>query len=274
MCRSVSLGAVAPGMPNLWLEVRPTRAFAAQPGIDRSAITLTFGIQAETRIVGEETRPNCPFPAQLDLVQQAQRGQVNIGVPIDIPFTEINRLMAAQLVGKTFPMDRGGAFTATVKGVNVAASGGRLLISLRVKANEHKTWFGLGAEATVHVWGRPALDRREQTLHVEDISIDVQSEAAFGILGVAARAALPYLETALTKNTSIDLKPIAENTRKGIGAAIAEFERSTRGVRVDADVTDLRLGNIEFDSKTLRVTAEADGTVRIEITELPAQQAR
>ena len=158
-----------------------------------------------------------------------ERGHVNIGVPIDIPFTEITRMMEAQLVGKTFPLDKGGAFTATVKGVNVAASGGRLLISLRVKANEHKTWFGLGAEATVHVWGRPALDRRQQTLEVEDVSLDVQSEAAFGVLGVAARAALPFVERALTENASIDLKPIAENARKSIGPAIAEFQRSTQG---------------------------------------------
>ena len=198
-----------------------------------------------------------------------ERGHVNISVPIDIPFTEISRLMEAQLLGKTFPLDKGGAFTATVRGVNVAASGGRLLISLRVKANEHKTWFGMGAEATVHVWGRPALDRRQQTLEIEDLSLDVQSEAAFGVLGVAARAALPYVEKALRANASIDLKPIAANARKSIEAASAEFQRSTQGVRVDAVVTDLRLGSIEFDSKTLRVIAEADGTVRVAITELP-----
>jgi hypothetical protein len=227
--------------------------------------------------VGEKTNPDCPFPAQLELVQQMERGHVNIGIPIDIPFTEITRLMEAQLVGKTFPLDKGGAFTATVRGVNVAASGGRLLISLRVKANENKTWFGLGAEANVHVWGRPALNRKEQTLEVEDISVDVQSEAAFGVLGVAARAALPFVERALAENASIDLKPIAGNARKSIESMSAEVERNTKGVRVETDVTDLRLGSIEFDSKTLRVIAEADGAVRISITELPAlppQQGR
>ena len=65
MCRSISLGA-APGKPNLWLELRPTRAFAAQPGIDRSSVTLAFGVEAETRIVPSETRPDCPFPARFD----------------------------------------------------------------------------------------------------------------------------------------------------------------------------------------------------------------
>ena len=270
-CRSISLGTVGPGMPNLWMEVRPTRAIAAQPVIDQSALILTFGVQAETRIVPQETKPDCPFPAQLELVAQMERGQVNVAVPIDITFTEISRLMAAQLEGKTMPLDRGGAFTATVKGVNIAASGGRLLISLRVKANEHKTWFGLGAEATIHVWGRPVLDRGQQTLRVDDISLDVQSEAAFGVLGVAARAAVPYVERTLKENAVVDLRPIAANARKNIDAAIAEFQKTAEGVRVDVDAIDLRLGGVEFDSKMLRVIAEADATVRVTITKLPAQ---
>ena len=103
MCRSISLGAAAAGMPNLWLELRPTRAFAAQPRIDETALTLTVGVQAETRIVPNETKPDCPFPAQLELVPQIEQGRVNIAVPIDVPFTEVNRLLEAQLKGKTFP---------------------------------------------------------------------------------------------------------------------------------------------------------------------------
>ena len=39
-------------------------------------------------------------------------------------------------------------------------------------------------------------------------------------------------------------------------------------MRVDAEVSDLRLGGVEFDSKTLRVIAEADGTVRVTVTKL------
>jgi Domain of unknown function (DUF4403) len=131
--------------------------------------------------------------------------------------------------------------------------------------------FGLGAEANVHIWGRPTLDRERQVLRVNDVSVDVQSEAAFGVLGVAARAAVPYMERALTENAVIDLEPVATNTRKGIEAAIAEFQKSADGVRVEAAVTGVRLGGVEFDSKTLRVIAEADGTVRATITALPAQ---
>jgi hypothetical protein len=271
MCRSISLGATAPGAPNLWLELRPTRAFAAQPRIDQSAVTLTFGVQAETRIVPTETKPDCPFPAQLELVQQMEQGQFNIALPVDIPFSEISRVMEAQLKGKVFPEDRSGSFTATIQNVNVAASGDRLLISLGVKANETKSWFGFGASAVIHVWGRPALDRERQMLRINNIQVDIDSEAAFGLLGMAARAAVPYLEKALADNSTVDLAQFATNARRSIDAAIADFQRTASGVRVDATATDLRLVGLEFDSKVLRVIGEADGTVRVTVTALPAQ---
>src|SRR4029077_16510631 len=102
MCRSIALGAARAGLPNLWLELKPKRAFAAQPRIDASAVTLTIGVEAETRIVATETKPDCPFPSNLELVPQAAAGRVSIAVPIDVPFTEVNRLVEAQLTGKTF----------------------------------------------------------------------------------------------------------------------------------------------------------------------------
>jgi hypothetical protein len=268
MCRSVSLGATAPGMPNLWLELRPTRAFAAHPGLDQTAVILTVGVQADTRIVPNETKPDCPFPAQLDIVQQLEQGRVSIAVPIDIPFTEVNRLIEAQLKGKTFPEDKSGAFTATIRSVKFAASGDRLLISVGVRANETKTWFGFGADATIHVWGRPMLDRARQMLRLNDIALDVESAAAFGMLGAAARAAVPYLEKALAEHAVIDLVPVADNARKNIETAVADFRKRTDSVRVDAEVVDLRLVDLEFDAKTLRVIAEAEGTVRATVMKL------
>jgi len=268
MCRSISLGAAAAGMPNLWLEVRPTRAFAAQPRIDAAALTLTIGVEAQTRIVPTDTKPNCPFPAKLELVPQIEQGRVNIAVPIDIPFTDVNRLLEAQLKGKSFPDDKSSAFTATIRSVNLAASGDRLLLSLQVKANENKSWFGLGAEATIHVWGRPVLDHAHQVLRLTDVALDVESQAAFGLLGAAARAAVPYLERAVAENAVVDLVPLAANARKSIDAAISDFRKSADGVRVDAAVTDLRLVGIEFDAKTLRVVTEVDGTVQVAVTKL------
>ena len=58
------------------MEVRPTRAIAAQPVLDQSALILTFGVQAESRIVPQENQARLSVPAQLELVAQMERGQV------------------------------------------------------------------------------------------------------------------------------------------------------------------------------------------------------
>jgi hypothetical protein len=269
-CRSIPLqgtGASA-ALPPLWLEMKPTRAIAAQPRVDAQSVTLLLGLEAETRVTSTQTKPDCAFPDKISIVPPTGTG-VSIGVPIDVPFTEINKLIAAQLVGHTYPEDGSGPVEVTIKSVNVVPSGERLLISLLVRAKEKKSWLGLGAEATVHIWGRPMLDQAQQTLRLADIQLAVESEAAFGLLGAAARAVVPQMQQALVQKATLDLKPIAANAREKIAAAIADYQKSEDGLKVDAKIDSLTLADIAFDSKTLRVVAEAGGTLNVAVTKLP-----
>lgn len=269
MCRAIPLGGEKTGLPSLWLEMRPVRAAAAQPQVDTRNVTLTVGVQAETRIVPTQTQPVCPFPAQLELVPPMENGRLAIGVPIDLPFTELNKILEEQLKGKRFPEDGSAPVEIEVRSASIAAAGERLLISLLVKARERKSWFGFGAEATVHIWGKPALDQDNQIIRLTGLTLAVESEAAFGLLGAAARAGMPYLQRSIAKNAVIDLKPFAADALVKIGRALNEFQQNTNGVKVDATVQDLRLTGIEFDSDTLRVIAEANGNAKVAVSELP-----
>jgi hypothetical protein len=80
---------------------------------------------------------------------------------------------------------------------------------------------------------------------------------------------MPHLQKALTEKATIDLKPFASNAQKKIAAAISDFQKNEDGVRVAAEITSLRLADIAFDSKTLRVIAEAAGTINVYVTALP-----
>ena len=269
-CRSTPLqaaGATA-AMPALWLEMKPTRAIAAQPKVDASALTLTLGIEAETRVTASPTKPDCPFPDKITIVPPTPGG-LSIGVPIDVPFTEIDKIIATQFVGKTFPEDGSGPVDITVKHATLAASGNRLLISLLVHAKEKKSFFGFGADATLHIWGRPMLDDAQQTLRFTDVQLAVESEAAFGLLGAAARAVVPHLQQTLYEKAIVDLKPFAANAQQKITEAIADFQKSEDGVQVKTEINDLRLAGIAFDAKTLRVVAQAEGTINVTVTKLP-----
>ncbi|MGH6788401.1 MAG: DUF4403 family protein [Pseudolabrys sp.] len=269
MCRSIPLGGGNTGLPPLWLELRPTRAASAQPKTDGNNFTLTVGVLAETRIVPTRTTPDCPFPAQLEIVPSLDQGQLLVGLPIDLPFTEINKLLEAKLKGRHFPEAANAPVDAEVHSARIDASGDRLLISLKVKAVEKKSWFKFGADATIRIWGKPVLDRDTQIVRLTDLSIAVDSDAAYGLLSAAAQAAEPYLEDALRENAVIDLKPFAADALTKIGGAIADFREVTPGVNVDAAIKDLRLTGIEFDSSTLRVIAEAKGTVNVTVSQLP-----
>ncbi len=269
-CRSIALqgtGATA-ALPALWLEMRPTRAIAAQPRVDASAVTLVIGIEAETRITPAQTKPDCPFPATISIVPPTTGG-VAVDLPIDVPFTDLNKILEAQFAGRTFPEDGSGSVDVTVKRASVAASGDRLLISLRVHAKEKKSFFGFGGEADVHIWGKPVLDETQQTLRLTNIELAVESEAAFGLLGAAARAAMPHLQKTLAEKATIDLKPFASNAQQKIAEAIADFQKNEDGVRVAAEITSLKLADIAYDSKTLRVIAEAAGSINVSVTALP-----
>ena len=269
-CRSIPLQGpgTASSLPALWLELRPTRAIAAQPRIDAATVTLMLGIEAETRITPAQTKPNCPFPATIDIVPPGP-SRITIGVPIDLPFTDINKIVEAQFTGRSFPEDGSGSVDVTVKRASVAASGDRLLISLLVKAKEKKSFVGLGGEANIHIWGKPVLDQEQQTLRLTDIELAVESEAALGLLGAAARAAVPHLQKVLADKATIDLKPFASNAQNKIAALISDFQKNEDGVRIAAEITSLRLADIAFDSKTLRVIAEAAGAINVSITALP-----
>jgi hypothetical protein len=270
-CRSIPIqgNGAASSLPALWLELRPIRAIAAQPRVDAANLTLTLGLEAETRITSTQTKPDCPFPEKIS-IGPPMPGGVSVGIPIDIPFVDINKVLEAQLAGRTFPEDGSGSVDVIVKRAAVAASGDRLLISLLVNAKEKKSFFGFGGEATVHIWGRPVLDQAQQTLRLANIELAVESEAAFGLLGAAARAAMPHLQKALAEKATVDLKPFIGNAQKKIAASIADFQKNEDGVRVAAEITSLSLADIAFDSKTLRVIAEAAGTITVAITSLPA----
>jgi hypothetical protein len=272
LCRSVPLPPAAAGLPTLWLEMRPVRAMAAQPRIDPNSVNFMLGLQAETRVLPTETKPDCPFPANLDIVPSPDRGRISIGVPIDLPFTEVNKIVETQLKGRKFPEDGSGSVDVTVKSASVAAAGQRLLISLLVNAKEKTSWFGFGGEATIHIWGRPVLDQAQQILRLTDLELAVESNSAFGLLGAAARPAIPYLQSALEQRATIDLKTFAANAQQKISAIVSDMRKNDEGIRIEASVSSVRLGSIAFDSSTLRIIAEAEGSISVAVTSLPNLQ--
>ena len=270
LCLSRALPIVAPGAPVLFVEVKPVAAVAAQPVIDAKGVHLLLGLRAQTRILPEATKPECPFPSRLELLPEQNAGGITVALPIDVPFKELSRLLSAQLAGKTYPQDQSGAATVTIRALDLTPSGKRLLLALQVTITEKK-FFGLSADGEVYLWGRPELDQATQSLKLVDIALDVKSQAAFGLLGAAASAAAPYLTSLIAERAQVDLKPFAADAKARIAAAARQVEASRSDVKVNVTISDLNLQDIAFDAAILRVTGEARGQASLSVVSLPAR---
>lgn len=142
-------------------------------------------------------------------------------------------------------------------------------MSLRVKVRARESWFGLGTEADIDVSGRPALEPGQQLLRLTDIAVDVHSAAAFGLVGKAAEALEPMIRDTLAKKAVIDLKPFSVGAKDKIANAVADFSNPDTGIKLDSTVDDVRAVDIGFDTQTVRIVAEARGTINILVSSLP-----
>ena len=156
MCRSISFAAAGRG------RAQSVARNAADARVRRASAGRCQQRHADRRRAGgnahrAERRPSrtARSPRNCRSCRRSIRARVSIAAPIDIPFTEVNRLLEAQLKGRKFPDDPNSPAEVTIQRARVAPSGDRLLISLQVKAREKKSWFGFGADANVYVWGKP-----------------------------------------------------------------------------------------------------------------------
>ena len=82
---------------------------------------------------------------------------------------------------------------------------------------------------------------------------------------------MPYLQKTLADKAVIDLKPFAADAKKRLAAAVGQLAQQAPGLAANAAVNDLRLVGVAYDANTLRVIANADGTVNVAISSLKGQ---
>ena len=199
----------------------------------------------------------------------ADPGRVSIGVPIDMPFTDINKIVEAQFAGRTFPGGRFGLGrrhrqARQRRGIGRPAadlaSGQRQGEKefLRIRRRGHCAYLGqAGARPGA---ADPAADRHRTRRRIGG---GVRAARGRGARGRAASAKGAGGQ-GHHRPQAVRLECAEEDRRRDRG-----FQKNEDGVRVAAEITSLRLADIAFDSKTLRVIAEAAGAINVYITALP-----
>ncbi len=108
-------------------------------------------------------------------------------------------------------------------------------------------------------------------MRLENVALAVESDALFGADRRRRQDRDPLSASGAGKKRGDRPEADARNARRSIDKALSDFRLQNDDIKVDATMTGLRLVGIEFDSKIVRITAEADGIARVALNKLPVK---
>ena len=255
LCGSTPLGESS----RLWLETKPVVARAAQIRIGRKEIRTTIGVEVKTRILTERTQPRCPFPKTL-LIEKPKPGDFEIVIPATIDYKTLERTLAEEVVGKSL----GKNVSAVIKSIRVRPHGERLLLETKV-AVEADIPSGTEARGTLYALAEPKLNTKAQTVTLENVKLDADSQNA--LFSMAGKAAEPLLTEAVSRHIPLNLKPKLEELRKGAENTLSAF--SSENVSVSWKVRQMRLSRLDVGPEHLRLALTAEGRMRAAVKAIP-----
>ncbi len=255
LCSSTPLGENS----ELWLETRPVVARAAQIRIGRKDINTTIGVDVKTRILTEETQPECLFPETL-LLEKPKPGGFEIVMPATIDYENLERTLAEEVVGKSL----GNNISIVIKGISIRPYAKMLLLETTV-AVESDYLSGTAAKGTLYVIAEPKLDAGAQTITLENIRLDIDSQNV--LFSMAGKAAEPLLLEAVSKRLPFDLGPKLEELRDEAEGAISAL--SSENVSVAGEVNRVRLNRLDVGPEHLRLVLTAEGSVGARVQAIP-----
>ena len=255
LCASTPLGEDS----GLWLETKPVVARASQIRIDRKDIRATIGVEVKTRILSEWTQPRCPFPKTL-LIEKPKPGGFEIVMPALIDYETLERTLAEEVVGKSL----GENISVAIKAVGVRPHGEGLLLEAKV-AVEAGMLSGTTARGTLYILAEPKLNAEAQTITLEDVRLNADSQNA--LFSMAGKAAEPLLLEAVSRQIPFDLDPKLKELRDRTENTISAL--SSENISVTGKVRQVRITRIDVGPKHLRLVLTAEGRMRARIQAIP-----
>lgn len=255
LCGSTKLGHDL----GLWLETKPVAARATQIRIDRKDIHFTLGVDVKTRVLSEQTQPKCPFPETL-IMEEPNPGGFEVVMPAKIDYEMLERVLAEEAVGKSF----GEKVSIVIKTIRIHPYGDLLLLESTV-AVETDYLSGTETKGTLYVLAEPKLDAKAQTITLENVALEIDSQNM--LLSMAGKAAEPLLLEAVSKRIPFDLGPKLEEFRDGAEDALSAL--SSENVSVTGEVRRIHLTRLDVGPEHLRLVLSAEGRVRAKVQAIP-----
>ena len=245
LCASTPLGENS----GLWLETKPFAMRATQARIDSENIRFNLGVDMKNRILPEKTTPKCPFPKTL-IIEESGSNTFRIAMPAQVDYETIEKMLAAEIVGKSF----GENVSVVIKSIRIRPYGNLFMLETTVEVGTDYL-SGKSMRGTLYVLAEPRLDTETQTVFLENLELETDSQNV--LFSIAGKAAEPLLLKAISKRLPFNLKTKLVELENSTEAAISAL--SSENVSVSGKVDRIRMTRLDVGPKYLRVVLEAEG---------------
>lgn len=256
LCRSFPLDSST----GFWLEVKPVAVRAAQPMIDQENVRLQLGLDAQTRVVTEQTKPDCPFPPTL-IIESPRDGRIEITLPTQIDYSTLQATLDKEVVGKTISRE---GFSLTIKAIKLRPHGNSLLLETELAARAGG-WFGARVEGILYLLAKPELNAKEQTLRLVNVDLDTASKNK--LVAILGEAIEPILLNAIKNRATFNLKPELDGKLRDM-ANTAIKRLSSTDLAINSQVEEIRLTRLDIGASHLRLIATARAKAEVAIQKI------
>jgi hypothetical protein len=151
--------------PPLWLKLTPMEVSSVPFRTSAATITHAIGIRALVQLsMGTEPEyaPDENLPPLK--ITSALPDNFSINFPVDIPFSQINELVAKQLKGYVFSYR---SYRITVKEITLYGQDERLIVALNVDGS---------IRGTIYLSGIPVYNKADMTLGLTDLDFHISTK--------------------------------------------------------------------------------------------------
>ena len=224
---------------------------------------LGLSVSAQTRLVASADPPVNPVAPLPTLELGAIRSGVwDFQVLGSLSWTQANRLLAAQLVGRDYRLEQG--LEVEVEAVELQPWGEQLLLALDLEARHN---LFQRAKARIYLKARPVLVPQTATLGFRDLDFSTETRNSF--LSSAAWLIRPALLEAIRARAEIDLSEPAAEARAAANQALANWiNELPAGVHLSGEVESVALERIALGARHLHLVAAIRGRLEAAVSRL------
>jgi hypothetical protein len=246
----------------LWLKTNPTALNLSTIRIDSDAIRVGLALQTtlSTSSNGENNNSQATSLPPL-LNRSIPTSKLRISLPLALTYETLASSLQQRLSDKPLEYKQGDV-SISVKSVEVYPNNDRLVLAAKVKLDG---LLGLlSSDGEIYISGKPVVDNQTKTLKLAEVKFSRRLDSKFW--NVTTKLLHGKLLDGLQSALVYDFSQNYSEAHQSINQQFNGMHG--KNIKLNGQLDDLKILNIQPDLEELRLILEAEGIVDLELTNL------